>query len=361
MAFKKILKTTYPSITEWIKKISMSNSELFINEDSTKYNRLKLLQDIIHLPYLPPTEISAEDILNKTQYFKKIFTKKKYNLCTLRLIPLLPELSKIRRRGGSLAENIKWYEKQKINHRDYKIEIVPRNNKVLWSAIFVVDYHGILGEISNGGITQMATGDHTQAPIIFSYNFKNWKFSKNNSHVEKILKMAIKKICVKNNNKRKELKKQLKTEFTDNNFIRGYFEFTIWPKTGIRFIDYNRFQNNINKERKVWEKNYEDKMAGICVSVGKATGKARIIKNPQKNYFKKNDILVCKNIDINFLPLITLSSGIITEKGAMLSHAAIICRELKKPYIALVKNATKKIKNNEKIIMNAYNGTIDIV
>lgn len=353
-----IKKITYPSITEWIKRISMPNSDLFIDEDKAKYDRLKILKKIVNLPYLPPIEMRAEDIINKTKYFKKIFNKKRNNLCTLRLIPLLPELSKIRRRGGSLSDNIRWYLKQKISHRDYKIEIVPRNNQVLWSAIFVVDYHGILGEINNSGITRMVKGDHLQAPIIFSYNFKDWKFSKKNPRVEKILKMAINKIRVKNYKKRAELKKILQTEFTSSDFIRGYFEFTIWPKTGIKFIDYNRFQNNINKERDAWEKNYEEKIAGVCVSTGTATGKVRIITDPTKDLFKQNDILICKNIDISFLPMIMMSSGIITEKGAMLSHAAIICRELKKPYIALVKNATKKIKNGEKIILNADDGLI---
>jgi len=358
MAFKRIEKITYPSITEWIKKISMPNSELFINEDETKYDRLKVLKEIIKLPYLPPIEMRAEDILNKTKYFKRIFNKKRNNLCTLRLLPLLAGLSKIRKRGGSLAENIKWYLKQNINHRDYKIEIVPRNNQVLWSAIFVVDYHGIIGEINNSGITSMVKGDHRQAPIIFSYNFKNWKLSKINPRVEKILKSAIKKICVKSYQKRNILKNKLNAEFTIGNFIRGYFEFTIWPKTGIRFIDYNRFQNNIQKERDIWGKNYDNKIAGVCVSTGKTTGCVRIIKDPAKDKFEKNDILVCKNIDISFLPIILSSSGIITEKGAMLSHAAIICRELKKPYIALVKNATKKIKNGQKITLDANLGQI---
>ncbi len=359
MPKKSVKKITYPSITEWIKRISLPNSELFINEDRTKYERLKILHKVINLPYLPPTEFTSKEILEQSKSFKKFFNKKKNNLCTLRLTPLIPELSKIRKRGGSLADNIKWYLKQKIDHSSYKLEVVPRSNNVLWSGIFVADHHGILGEMNKSGITQMVKGDHTQTPTIFSYNFKDWKFSKNNKRIQKIIKKVINKIQIKNPIKREKIKNDLQTEFTKNNFMRGYFEFTIWPKLGLRFVDYNRFHINIQKEKDAWEKNKEKKMIGVCAGVGKAIGKAKIILNPNKNNkFKKGDILVCKNINIDYLPIIGLASGIITEKGALLSHAAVICRELKKPYIVLVKNATTKIKNNEKIKMDANTGSI---
>ncbi len=359
MSKKTAKKITYPSITEWIKRISLPNSELFINEDRTKYDRLKILKKVISLPYLPPISLDSKDILERSDIFKKFFEKKKNNLCTLRLTPLSPELSKIRKRGGSLADNIKWYLKQKIDHTSYKVEIVPRNNNVLWSGIFVADHHGILGEMNKSGITQMVKGDHIQPPTIFSYNFKDWKFSKNNRHIKKIIKKVINKIHVKNPTKRKIIRKELHTEFTKNNFMRGYFEFTVWPKAGLRFVDYNRFHINVERERNAWEKNKERKIIGVCAGVGKATGTAKIILDPTKNNrFKKGDILVCKNINIDYLPIIGLASGIISEKGALLSHAAVICRELKKPYIVLVKNATNKIKDGEKIIMNANKGLI---
>lgn len=353
-------KVTFPSITEWIKKISLPNSELFLTEDNSKYDRLKTLNKIIKLPYTPPNKFTINDIINQTEEFKKIYRKKMNSQCVFRLVPLLPNLPKIRKKGGTLKNNIKWYFKQKINHYNYRIEIVPRSNKILWASIFVVDNHGILGEIIKGGLSQLVKGVYNQPPIIFSYNFKNWKFSQKNKRIEKILKTAINKITVTKLTVKNRLKKELRAQFTKNDIIRGYFEFTIWPKVGIKFIDYNRLQANILKRNNVWKKidTEYNVLAGICASPGTVSGQAKIILHPHKEKFEKNDILISKNININYLPMIKMASAIITEKGNLLSHAAVICRELKKPYIAMVKNATKKINNGDNLLINANEGLV---
>ncbi|WPU65688.1 PEP/pyruvate-binding domain-containing protein [Peredibacter starrii] len=53
--------------------------------------------------------------------------------------------------------------------------------------------------------------------------------------------------------------------------------------------------------------------------------------------------------------------GIIIEKGSMLSHAAIISRELGIPCIINVKNATERFKSGMKIRMNGDTGEIEIL
>ena len=53
--------------------------------------------------------------------------------------------------------------------------------------------------------------------------------------------------------------------------------------------------------------------------------------------------------------------GIIIEKGSMLSHAAIISRELGIPCIINVKNATQILKSGMKIRMNGDTGEIEVV
>ena len=55
------------------------------------------------------------------------------------------------------------------------------------------------------------------------------------------------------------------------------------------------------------------------------------------------------------------AKGIIAEKGSILSHTAIITRELKKPSIVNVKDATIILKSGDYVEMDATNGIIKII
>ena len=59
--------------------------------------------------------------------------------------------------------------------------------------------------------------------------------------------------------------------------------------------------------------------------------------------------------------LIKNASGIIAEKGSLLSHTAIISRELKKPAVVNVKNITNILKNGDVVEVNGETGHIKII
>ena len=50
--------------------------------------------------------------------------------------------------------------------------------------------------------------------------------------------------------------------------------------------------------------------------------------------------------------------AIVTDRGGILSHAAIISRELGKPCIVGTKSATQKLKNGQEVIIDANRGII---
>lgn len=89
----------------------------------------------------------------------------------------------------------------------------------------------------------------------------------------------------------------------------------------------------------------------------KITGNVRIIYENEINLFKKNEILVTESTNPNFLPAMLKAKAIITESGGLLSHSAIVSRELNIPCIIGIKNATEIFKNGNKIILNP-NGVI---
>lgn len=70
-------------------------------------------------------------------------------------------------------------------------------------------------------------------------------------------------------------------------------------------------------------------------------------------------ILVTKYTDPGWTVVFPLLKGLIVERGGMLSHAAIVARELNIPCIVGVDNATEYIKSGTKIKMDLDNGTIN--
>ena len=52
------------------------------------------------------------------------------------------------------------------------------------------------------------------------------------------------------------------------------------------------------------------------------------------------------------------ASAIVTDQGGILSHAAIVSRELKKPCIVGSSDATKKLKNGDMVTVDADQGTV---
>ncbi len=70
-------------------------------------------------------------------------------------------------------------------------------------------------------------------------------------------------------------------------------------------------------------------------------GVVKIVMDPEKaGDFEEGDILVTDITRPEFLQLMKKSAAIVTDAGGILSHAAIVARELKKPCVIGTKTAT---------------------
>lgn len=100
-------------------------------------------------------------------------------------------------------------------------------------------------------------------------------------------------------------------------------------------------------------------LKGTPASPGIITGKVKIILDvSQFSKMKKGDILVTEMTDPIFLPVMGKAKAIVTDIGGLLCHAAIVSREMRIPCIVNTKNATKNLKDNQKITVNATKGYI---
>lgn len=105
----------------------------------------------------------------------------------------------------------------------------------------------------------------------------------------------------------------------------------------------------------------EENLRGIPCSNGKVKGEVLVITNVNEAKDVKNKILVTKMTDPGWVFLLATAKGIITEKGSLLSHTAIISRELKIPSIVGVNNLLNTIKNGDIVEMDGTTGIINII
>lgn len=98
---------------------------------------------------------------------------------------------------------------------------------------------------------------------------------------------------------------------------------------------------------------------GVSAQAGEVTGTARIVHDPHKvKIFNFGDVLITGMTRPEFLPLIKKSAAFVTDAGGILSHAAIMARELKKPCVIGTRIATKIFKDGDLVKVDATKGIV---
>ncbi|MGH7881629.1 MAG: PEP/pyruvate-binding domain-containing protein [Candidatus Dormibacteraceae bacterium] len=96
----------------------------------------------------------------------------------------------------------------------------------------------------------------------------------------------------------------------------------------------------------------------IAVSPGMATGPAFLVRDGDTSDLQDGDVLVAEMTDIDFVPAMKRASAIVTEYGGMLSHAAIVARELSKPCVVGVTNALGKLQPDVDTTVDGTSGWV---
>lgn len=102
-------------------------------------------------------------------------------------------------------------------------------------------------------------------------------------------------------------------------------------------------------------------LAGIPVSSGTIEGRARVILSMEDADIDEGDILVTTFTDPSWTPVFVSIKGLVTEVGGMMTHGSVIAREYGLPAIAGVENATKLIKDGQRIRVNGAEGYVEIL
>ena len=102
-------------------------------------------------------------------------------------------------------------------------------------------------------------------------------------------------------------------------------------------------------------------LAGLAVSSGVIEGRARVILSMEDADLEEGDILITTFTDPSWTPLFVSIKGLITEIGGIMTHGSVIAREYGLPAVVGVENATKLIKEGDRIRVNGTEGYVEIL
>ncbi|MBQ8087473.1 MAG: phosphoenolpyruvate synthase [Clostridia bacterium] len=102
-----------------------------------------------------------------------------------------------------------------------------------------------------------------------------------------------------------------------------------------------------------------DEISGVSGSAGQATGKVRVVRGPAEfDKLQQGEILVCTYTDPEWTPLFTLAAGVVVDTGGTLSHAAIVAREYGIPAVLATGNATRLLKDGDRVVVDGTNARV---
>lgn len=117
--------------------------------------------------------------------------------------------------------------------------------------------------------------------------------------------------------------------------------------------DFKRENVNQNSDKKS-----ELELKGIGASPGVVTGKVRVIRNPANAKLEQGEILVAEYTDPGWIMLFPAASGILVERGSLLSHSAIVSRELGIPAVVGITGLLDSLKDGDEVELDGTTGKV---
>lgn len=100
-------------------------------------------------------------------------------------------------------------------------------------------------------------------------------------------------------------------------------------------------------------------LRGLCASSGIHTGPARLVTSAADlERMQIGDVLVAAGTDFDLILLLRMAGAIVTEEGGLLSHAAVVARELGTPCLIGVGSATAVLTDGELVTVDADRGLL---
>lgn len=103
-------------------------------------------------------------------------------------------------------------------------------------------------------------------------------------------------------------------------------------------------------------------LRGLSACGGKIKARVKVLQSVMESHkLQKGDILVTRQTDPGWVVVFPLISGLIVERGGMLSHGAIVSREFGIPAIVGVEGAASNLNDGDLVELNAFTGEITLI
>ncbi|HET7520157.1 MAG TPA: PEP-utilizing enzyme [Candidatus Limnocylindria bacterium] len=106
----------------------------------------------------------------------------------------------------------------------------------------------------------------------------------------------------------------------------------------------------------------KDEVRGAGASPGTVRGPARVaLGQDDFERIQPGDIIVCPSSNPSWVPLFSIAAGLVTDTGGVLSHAAVVARELGLPAVVGTREGTTTIRDGQLIEIDGSSGIVRLL
>lgn len=100
---------------------------------------------------------------------------------------------------------------------------------------------------------------------------------------------------------------------------------------------------------------------GTAASPGRVMGPVRVLREPLPTAVRRGEILVAPATDPSWTPLFLIAGGLAVDAGGVMSHGAVVARELGLPAVVALGDASRRLRTGQQIRLDGSAGTLTVL
>jgi len=102
-------------------------------------------------------------------------------------------------------------------------------------------------------------------------------------------------------------------------------------------------------------------LTGIAGGSGVVEGQVRVVTDPAVVEVEPGEILVAPTTDPSWASVMFVSAALVVDIGSVLSHAAVVARELGLPCVVNTRNGTRVLRDGDRVRVDGSAGTVTVL